>query len=332
MDIGPGDSGRKLCTGVYDSRKGKRPEDFKPTLIITCGDAATKRNVDKTIKGETWLRVLLRRHKIEVVTLVEATVLSGASATNGGRTVKLIESYAVQLLPSATTSCGLALRINDSDSPVQKHCTLGGLIVVNDRILGLTAGHPFRKFMHEFPVQANQTSLSDEKGINSSEPLVVNGINKNDLPASTSSIDRNANVNASSIDGPHRQPETLTSFSSSMKWYLPQAVTLPVSNPRHGLSCEDFLYDHDWALLENLPPVVTSKPNKLTHNDLHGDDLIEITVRSPAQGEVTIIIADNGPQQGYLYSSPATIKVERFILNVQLITLQQSLRKFDLLP
>lgn len=315
--------------------KGKRPENLKPTLIITCGDAATKTKVDKIIEGEIWLQVLLKVHHIEFVALVEATLLSAGSATDEGRIVKLSKSYAVQLLPSTTTSCGLAIRINDANSPVQQHCTLGGLIVVNDKILGLTAGHPFQKSMHNFPRQANLTNLSDEKGSNSSEPLVFNGIDRGDgkdnSPAPTVSIDGNANVNSTSIDGPHRRPQTLTSFPSSMKWYFSQAVTLPVSKPTHVLSCEDPPYDHDWALLEKLSPIVTSKPNKPTHNDLHEDVFIEETVPcvpSPARGEVTIAIAGIGPQLGYLCSSPATIKVEKFVLNVQLITLKQALRKF----
>ena len=315
--------------------KGKQPGIFKPTVIITCGDAATKRHVDKTIKGETWLQVLRKRHKIEFVALVEATVLSGRSATNEGRIVKLSNFYAVQLLPSTTTSCGLALRINDADSLVQQHCTLGGLIVVDDKIWGLTAGHPFQKLMHNLPRQANLTSLSDEKGNNSSEPFVFHGVNKgdgkDDSPPSTVSIDANANVNSTSVNGPHRQPQTLTSFPPSMKWFLPQAVTFPVPHPRHVLSCEDPLYDHDWALLEKLPSIVTSKPNKPIYNDLHDDVFIEETVPVPARGEVTIAIAGMSPQLGYLYSSAATIKVERYVLNVQLITLKQVLRKFHVL-
>ena len=328
---------QKIPVGTYVlefmmAGKGKRSENLKPTVIITCGDVATKKNVDKTIKGETWLQVLLKRHNIEFVAVVEATVLSGGSATNEGRTVKLSKAYAVQLLPSTTTSCGLALRINDADSPVQQHCTLGGLIVVNDKILGLTAGHPFQKFMHNFPRQANLTSLGEKEGNNSSGPFVFNGVNKgdgkDDSSASAVSTDGNANVNSAPIDGPHRQAQTLISFPPSMEWYLPQAVTLPVSNPRHVLSCKDPLYDHDWALLEKLPPIVTSKPNKPIHHDLHDEVIIEETVPGPARGEVTIAIAGMDPQLGYLYSSPATIKVEKFILNVQLITLKQVLRKF----
>lgn len=307
--------------------KGKRRENMKPTLIITCGDEKTKRLVDKTIKGETWLQVLLKVHNIEFVPLVEATVLSAGSATNEGRTVKLSKSYAVQLLPSTTTSCGLAVRINHAESPVQQHCTLGGLIIVDNKILGLTAGHPFQKFMSSFPRQANLMSLSDEKGKKPSKPFGFDGIDKgggkDDPPASTVSADENANVNSTSIDGPHRQPQTLTSFSPSMKWYPSPAVTLPVS--RHVMSCEDSLYDHDWALLEKLPSIVKSKPNK-------PDDIsIEATVPDPARGEVTIAVADIGPQPGYLYSSSSTIKVDRVLLNVQLITLKQVLRKFHFL-
>lgn len=125
---------------------GKRPGILKPTLVVTCGDAATKKRVEKAFKCQGWLQGLLKANHIMFVALVAKTPLSAGPVSNDGSTVKLGGSYAVQLLPSGvTTSCGLGLLISGADSRLRQYCTLGGLLVVNDEILGLTAGHPFPK-------------------------------------------------------------------------------------------------------------------------------------------------------------------------------------------
>lgn len=324
---------------------GKRPDALKPTLVITCGDAVTKKRVEKTFKSQGWLQELLEAKNIMFVTLVAKTLLSAGPASNDGSTERLSESYAIQCLPpGVSTSCGLGLLINSVDSRLPQHCTLGGLLVVNGEILGMTAGHPFLKIRDNVikrepleMAQAVEDSSDEESGTTSSEPFVFNddddGDANDDLTASTVSLGENADVASTPVDGPpHGQYKASRPLSPSMKWYLPQAALLPVSTPREVSSIEDPLNDHDWALLEMLPPAVISRPNKISHIDLHHDILIERTVSGPACGEVTITIADIGLQSGYLHSSPATMKVGESVLDVQLITLESTLRKFHFPP
>ena len=319
---------------------GKGPNTLKPTILITCGDAATKDKVEKTIKSQAWLHELLKANHMGLVALVAKTPLSSGLASSNGSIVKLSESYAVQLLPSeAATSCGLGLLIGGVDNRLRQHCTLGGLLLINGEVLGLTAGHPFREIernsMRSELLEASQVGedLSDEEsGTISSEPFIFNdddGDVIDNLSASTMSLHENSGVHSSSIDEPpHTQQEASRPFLSSMKWYMPQAAVLPASTSIPVSSVEDPLYNHDWALLETLPPSVTSRPNKVAHNDLGHDILIDRTVSGPACGEVTISIAGIGPQAGYLHFSPATMKIDKSVLDVQLITLEQVLRKF----
>lgn len=185
--------------------------------------------------------------------------------------------------------------------------------------------------------QVVEDPSDEESSTTSSEPFVFDDDDDGDAndnsTATTASLHGNADVPLTSIDGPpHRQHEFSRPFSPLMEWYLPQAAILPVSTPRHVSSVENPHNDYDWALLETLPPVMTSRPNKIAHIDLRHDILIDGTISGPACGEVTITIAGIGPQLGYLHSSPATMKVDESVLDVQLITTERVLRKFHSPP
>lgn len=270
---------------------GRRPDALKPTFIITCGDAATKKSVKKTFKNQGWLQELLKANYIMLVALVAKTPLSAGPASDNCSTVKLDESYAIQITRSgATTSCGLGLLISDADSRLSQYCTLGGLLLVKGALLGLTAGHPFSKFKHNVmpwghseAAKAVEDSSDEEGSTTSDDPFVFNDSDDDDADdnSNTSSISiyENANVSSSSIDGlPYRQHDTSRSFLASMEWHHPQAVILPVTSPRHALSVDEPLHNHDWALLEALPLAVTSLPNRIAHIDQNSDILIEETV------------------------------------------------------
>lgn len=319
---------------------GKRADTLKPTLVITCGDAVTKRRVEKTFKSQSWLQELLKANDIMFVALVAKTTLSAGPASDDGGTVRLSESYAVQILPpGVTTSCGLGLLISGAGSRLRQRCTLGGIIVVNGQLLGLTAGHPFQEIRDDvigqqgFEVAEVAEDSSDEgNSLTLHEPFIFNDSDDdeaNECPTpSTVSVGEDFDGPSSSVNGsPHSQYETSRQFSQSVEWSVPQAAILLVSSTRHVSYVEDTPNDHDWALLEMLPPAVTSKPNRITHNDLHHDMPIEEICSGPACGEVTITIAGIGPRFGHLHCSPATMKIDQTVLEVQLIILECVLRR-----
>ncbi|KAL8715346.1 MAG: hypothetical protein Q9225_006385 [Loekoesia sp. 1 TL-2023] len=317
---------------------GRRPDALKPTLIITCGDAATKKRVEKTFKSQGWLQEVLKANSIMFVALVAKTPLSAGPASDNCSTVKLDESYAIQITRSgATTSCGLGLVVSDADSRLTQYCTLGGLLLVKGALLGLTAGHLFSKFKHNvMPWELSEAAKavedsSDEGGsTKSGDPFVFNDSDDDDTDddSVTSGISfyENTRVSSSFINGlPCRQHENLRTFLASTEWHHPQAAILPAASPRHVSSVEEPLNNHDWALLEALPSAVTSMPNKIAHIDQRSDILIEEIVSGRACGEVTVTVAGIGPQLGFLHSSPATMKVDDSVLEVQLITLEHVL-------
>ena len=319
---------------------GKRPHSLKPTVVITCGDAATKKRVEKTFKSQGWLQELLKANHIAFVALVAATPLSGGPPLKNSCAVTVNESYAVQFESSSVpTSCGLGLLASDADDRLRHQCTIGGLIVVKGVLLGLTAGHPFSKDKHNDVLRslsdaadATEDCSDDEGSSTSSEPFIFNddddGDTDDDSAASSVSLRDSTDVSSTPTDQPsHNQLTNLRSASPSMKHFRSSAAILPASDLKYISSSEGVRHDFDWALLYFLPPAVTSNPNKIAHMGPRHDVPIEGVVHGPAFGDVTIIIASIGPQLGYLHSSPVTLKVDESVLEVQLITLGHGLRK-----
>lgn len=319
---------------------GRRPDTLKPSLVITCGDAATKKKVTKIFKRQGWLQDLLKTNRIMFLALAAENLLSAGPGSSIASITKLSERYAVQLLPpGATTSCGLGLLRSPTNGHLQHHCTFGGLIMVNGTTMGLTAGHPFseaeRNDVQREPsdvAQITEDSSDDDSGSTSDEPFVFNdaddgGANDKSTESSVS-LHKSDEYLSSPVAGPSRaRQEMLMALPPSAELYYIQGAILPKPDSHQDLSNEGPLPSHDWALLEKLPSAIASRPNKIAHMDLRHDIPIVGTVPAPACGEVTINIGRLGSQLGQLHASLATMKVDEYVWDVQLITLERGLRK-----
>lgn len=121
----------------------KQSKSFKPAVIISCGDHTTKKRVEQTFKSQAWLQELLKVNDIMFIALVAPTTLSAGAAAESVEVMTIENVCTVQhLLDEVETSCGQAILVGDT-SHKQRRCTLGGLLAVNGKIMGLTAGHPF---------------------------------------------------------------------------------------------------------------------------------------------------------------------------------------------
>jgi hypothetical protein len=328
---------------------GKRPEALKPTLVITCGDKQTKKRVEKSFKSLGWLQELLKANGIMFVTLVAKTSLSAGLALDPTNILRLSYSCSVKLPHDpAATSCGLPLVVNASEARPERHCTLGGLVIVNGEIFGLTARHPFKarfkpRTAHDEPNDIGQDLglLEDEESSESSdEPFVFND-DEDDSLGSVSSLGSLSSASTASMPG-LSPPDFLATSTDDLaqgqnisKAFSPLVtepydVVMPLPASQNVSSFEEPLQEYDWALVDVPPFSTTMLPNKIAHIDPRHDILIESTFSGSAHGEVTITIANIGAQLGYLHSSPVTLKVNESILDVQLIALEHVLRKFRL--
>ncbi|KAL9580303.1 MAG: hypothetical protein Q9212_004573 [Teloschistes hypoglaucus] len=320
---------------------GKWHVNLRPTIVVSCNDAATKRKVEKTFKGQCWLQDLLKTHHMMFVALVAETFFSAGPVFSGDDSVTLHESYAVEQPPVwHTTSCGLSLLTrSDENGHFQQGSTLGGLLAINGTIVGLTAGHPFDRMSREC---AAERSLQGDPGAGdesdetssmiSSEAFIFNGDEDDDADGDNRKSDsimttplENAFEFGDSDDQTPYPPAEASTLREPLGWHPPRGTVLPISRLGNNGWDDGHQNDHDWALLLELPLAVRSKPNKVAYDNPRHDIPITGTVLGPAAGEVIIATAGISPQSGQLHSAPATMKVNAFVLNVQLITLQRAL-------
>lgn len=320
---------------------GKRPDALRPTVIITCGDQMTTKRVEKIFKDQAWLQELLKANHMDFIALTAKTLLSAGLVSHDEGIETFEGSYAVQL-PRAQvpTSCGLELLINSADSHQRQRCTLGGLLMVKGRVMGLTAGHPFsglrggfrpRKLLEATDDMDNP--IDEESNSISSEPYVFHGDSDDDENDSLVSSSMPPFERAESLPIPidrlawdrHKYSEK----PQSVEWSVPQAAILPFSTPRYVTSIEDLPKEVDWALLESLPLSVRVRPNAILDADQLAYTSIKGISSNPTCGRVVVNAARVELQRGYLHSSPVNIQVNGTILEVQLVVLDIVLRKCD---
>ena len=319
---------------------GRRSSKLKPTLIVTCGDLATKREVEKTFKSQHWLQEILKTNHIMFVALVAQTPLSGAPGPNSDNLMDMSDCYAVQILPpGALTACGWNVQVNTKECSQQSHCTLGGLLMVGGEIMGLTAGHPFStvgysasEHGHPDIARNSESAKTDESSTISSDPFIFNEHVDDDsdnesIASSISLLETSHDVSRLPDDPFYGQREPVLVCPLSTAWHSPQSLVLPTSMLSLDGAVNNLSHHHDWALLKNLPCNVASLPNLITNIDRDPQILIEETTSAITGGEVTIMVAGTGVLPGYLHPSPATMKVDKVTIDVHLITLERILRK-----
>ncbi|KAL8848300.1 MAG: hypothetical protein Q9221_006654 [Calogaya cf. arnoldii] len=312
---------------------GRRADALKPTLVVNCGDAHIKRQVEKAFKSQFWLQEILKSKGITFVALVVKISPSAKGPMTGIHTTPdPDELYAVEIMPGISTSCGLGLLVRSTTGQSQLNCTLGGLICVDGAIVGLTAGHPFQPSDHHTapdPMQAADHSDGETPSETSSEPFVFSG--DDDEPndtSSTSFIPSHVDSNSTSTPG-----EDTTVLTNGITFPFPRLMEWRQSNSTaHGYSVRSPQRSHDsacnndgWALLDDLPLAVKSLPNKVELRDSCLDIPISGTASSNACGTVGVSVVGIGPQLGCLHSSPASMKIGTSFLDVRLITLERPL-------
>ena len=269
------------------------------------------------------------------VALVAKTFLSGAAsalATDNSWTRFWKERCSIGILNGpVTTSSGLPLLVDGPAMQPPHYCTLGGLLVVNGILRGLTARHPFgptRSYPSAQEISsddfddASTVDAVDEYG-SCDEPYVfeadVDPARENTLVRPLSSDGEHVNISFPLIDTAKGPVYVSDNFPRPMHWFEPRRVEFPFDQTAQ--------IDHDWALLDHLPQPIAMLPNLTTDSN----DTRETWVKGPysgiAQGEVSIRIACSEAQFGYLHASPVTLKMEKSFSVVQLITFESILRK-----
>ena len=307
---------------------GRRPNALKPTLVINCGDAHIKRQVEKIFKKQTWLQTLLKSKGIMFVALVVKINLSAGPISSHATINDSTDAYALYTESFAYTSCGSKCVMKVKNDLPHRSCTLGGVIIVNGAAVGLTAGHPFRSFDQHVSSSSNQVTedLDDDGNSDaSSEAFVFNEDADHAVDtSSTSSLSLHQDVH-DSIEYNHES----TGLYDSHRWqWQPSSQVVcshhfdNISTPNGQASSNDL----DWAILPGLPEAITCLANRQTHSASQFSNIGE-TTPSGTCGSVVINVRNDGPRLGYLHSSASSMKFCTSILEVQLVTLDRTLCK-----
>jgi hypothetical protein len=292
-------------------------------------------------KNQAWLQELLKTNNIMFVALVAKTSPSAGPAIDPTKAIKLSETCSIKL-PSGpvSTACGASLLISASKFESEQHCTLGGLILVNGEVCGLTARHAFEHHITSEPSGHILDSTNNDTGILeetdddevSDEPFVFNGdedINIETLSRSSTTASRSSIASSS---GPQtnttsRVEHRISLISPSLNWSSPFDVIAPLDTINTIFDPGEAQELQDWALLRGLPTVIASLPNKISHVDSRHDVLVEEVASGLVYGEVTVTVAEIGAQLGHAQPSTAMLNINGKVMNVQLITLERVLRK-----
>lgn len=320
---------------------GKRPNCLRPTVVLTCGDARTKRGVKHLAKRQSWLQCILKEKGIDLVALVARVALSTSPVLTSDATASWEENSRSQILEgTAATSCGLCVRITFEDHS-QRFCMLGGLLIVNDEIFGLTAAHPFIRGQEHQPSsdlsQGSGRSITDSEdenegdSVTSSQPYLTNFEESNDDQASSSaSLPLFSNVPdaiQSLTHEPSYEPRHATSAASESRgtWSKPLNVIYSLSSSPK----ESSLHGWDGALLGDLPRSVATLPNKMGFSNDIPDSFVESIMLELHRPEVYVMISNTDALPGHCHSVSADIIFHGSISSVRLITLEHTVRKFS---
>ena len=314
---------------------GKRRECLQPYLLITCGSPETKERVMKLLKKQVWLKDMLKANRITICAQVAPILKSAGLASEMEDTLIGKDfrggSYSVGLPHGQiNTACGLPVLVCDPRTDPVRYCTLGGLILLDGVLYGLTAGHPF---ISEQEVVSGETSnfgqdivTADLEGASevSDDSFFEDGDVFSESFSSPTEPATKEHIWQSSPQGPTKISQRLL---SSVEWSKPRGVILPSRGLRRNEFNKEAPRTGDWALLEWPLRSTTTPLHDVIHSGYNGQPSLQTMSTGSRQGEVYIKTVDLGLQSGYLHASPGSLMLENSIIDVQLITLEVILRE-----
>ena len=322
---------------------GKGPDKLKPCILVTCGDDATRKIVEKLYKKLKWLREKLKQTRITFIAVTRKISLCVSNYDAGSWSRVLTDTCKIVVSNDTTTLCGQRILLIALDRSTSACCTFGGVLTVNGRLYGLTTGHPFgdrrlNSDPEEYGTEGPATLLCEslEEGSGSHSPILFDE-NRSESECSSDS----STLPPEEIEViPPRAANSLGNLNHEHDFFNSEGtivyevkVVLPASSNLHNPRANTVNQDFDWALLDlGILPLIY--PNEVSFAGIRQE---VATCRSssepfptdPAQREVMVLVADTDPYMGHLIPTQACIKIRYSIFEVQLVTLNAHLRKYN---
>ena len=337
--------------------------DLKPSIVVLCLSSRHQKKIRKRFNTTKW-RDILKAKNLKLRVIVDNSF--GATGTTEMREIKTHEKgdmttifdtsttiprmEPIQLgifrLQARLTLCGAYVKgpagqTSISDTENECVATMGGIVLVNGRLFGLTVAHPFAHLV--FPHQTSGLSTATW-GTASSDA------DESSLDGDDESLSEDSNDNSHAQKAPAKQssnPFELSGPTDSdrndhLKKPLPNSgnlIALGMGNRRethasawvevgHGSSFDTSApHSSDWALIE-------VERDSYYRNTFNETGSIAPTVIEGIQpeadlvvGKVWVISARTGVQAGILNDTPASVTLRRTHFVTRQIHLQRNLRK-----
>ncbi|CAO1602443.1 hypothetical protein XANCAGTX0491_006052 [Xanthoria calcicola] len=142
--------------------------------------------------------------------------------------------------------------------------------MINGATAGLTTGYPLQTFEHHASLDPAQVAAEldeDESSEAPSEPFIFNeDDDKTNDTSSASSLPLHVGIDDSRADevSTALDNESFILDPPLMSWQLPRSVIFPLPTGKSTSFDDKSRNDHDWALLDDLPPAIRSRANRQT--------------------------------------------------------------------
>ncbi|KAL8918358.1 MAG: hypothetical protein Q9208_007377 [Pyrenodesmia sp. 3 TL-2023] len=322
---------------------GKRRDNLKPCVIITCCSNKRRKELRRILSKLEWLKIT----GLKWIVIVDKSF--------GYRTsTHLRDSYGVAFtvecrnLHQTTQSCGFQARlVSHSPRPSGQFLmafTIGGFVLVDEKLYGLTTAHPLFPCAHHDSDDSDSPSADSDSsdksdGEMNGSPSVGNSrfvtCSNGTTPnlGSMSQIHSQSNAMASeSIPGIH---DRISDGSGVQFKTLGQVVHSALDSSNDSQTCDDDRIhrhqDHqDWALVS-----VEKHSCQLNIVHLPGDInpiVIQDTIAESEQSAGKVwILTGHGPVKGELSPLTVSMQLGRSSFDVQQITTERSISMLRLM-
>lgn len=313
---------------------GKRKDRLKPSVIITCCSKTRKKELRRIIDELNWLKST----GVEPIIIVDKSFGYRTQASNPDEGLNLeVEG---RNLRQSTQTCGIQARLlsgrtGPSGLPSVSF-TIGGFIMIEDQIVGLTTAHPL------FPFKPDEMDSSDISSTDTDEA----DISDLDTKSLASLEDKPDSVNGSAAKHPS---EYVSQVFDSREWPLPEHnpvihngtlespepefqkfgrvahFALNSSNSPQALENDQPQGDdqqQDWAIVS-----VRNSFHRLNSVRLPGDVnftyLLETVTENERPSGKVWVITGHGPVPGVVSTQSVSIQLGQSSFDVQQITMDR---------
>lgn len=308
----------------------------RPSIVVSVADSNDRKTVKKLLKQHQWLQDEISKCGLRLMVVEDPAKLQSKGRLAEPTSATSLYKATLSTGSAAWSYCGATLTSHPESKTSPAALALGGILIIDDAIYGLTAGHAFFDFgVAKLDTSSNETDRSSSESDNDldewlddpSNPFVFKEDDESFQDAST------VNNALTSISGdivPEKVSQILpdppkAKQLKSTRLYDVTVLTPSINPSQRG---ENTLHHRncDWALVE-LPPDVPIPPNRYFKSTEEVPITRAVSDAARPSGLVQVVLPDNQILEGHLRANAASYRVGSCLFDVRLIYLDEMLRK-----